>query len=73
MLLYENEGQMLSKCIITMLDEEINELIEQGDYLKMSVKYKMTSNQDEDLDQSLEIGVDSQPVHSINEIQFSSK
>lgn len=64
--LIENKFQ---KCVQNMLDLLVSDLMLQGNIMKMTVRYKIKAFQQEDLDTSIEVGVDSIQVQSTREVQ----
>ncbi len=63
------QNSKFHKAITNMVDLQISDLIMQGSIMNMSVRYKIKAIQLEDLDNSMEVGVDARQVFPDREVQ----
>ena len=55
---YNKDEEKFVQCICNMLDQQSSQLSMQGNIMKMTVRHKILPQQAEDLDVSIEVGVD---------------
>lgn len=63
------QSSKFHKAVLNMVDLQISDLIMQGSIMNMSVRYKIKAFQLEDLDTSMEVGVDARQVYPDREVQ----